>query len=238
MNGRCKIYRGFKTTERRMANNRKRLTDRADKILEAALRVFGHKGYYDATISDIAKAAKVSEATLYEYFAGKEDILFSIPAKLTREGIELGEKIAPYIKGAENRLRALVYGYFYLYRDNPDYSRLVLLDLKHNRNFLETEAYQLVRRAAGNLLAMIREGMESGEFRQDIDPYLVRSMLLGTIEHIFFRWHLMDRKEKMTDFIDPMLEVLWRGIRAPQPAEPPVIRVVCENPPPAARSKK
>lgn len=79
-----------------MANSRKRLSDRANHILEAALKVFGEKGYYDATISDIAKAARVSEATLYDYFAGKEDILFSIPAKLTREGIELSDKIAPY----------------------------------------------------------------------------------------------------------------------------------------------
>ena len=64
-----------------MANNKKRLGDKANHILEASLKVFGKKGYYDATISDIApKAARVSEATLYEYFAGKEDILFSIPA--------------------------------------------------------------------------------------------------------------------------------------------------------------
>ncbi len=212
-----------------MANSKKRLTDKANHILEAALRVFGEKGYYDATISDIAKAARVSEATLYEYFAGKEDILFSIPAKLTREGIELGEKIDPYIKGAENRLRALVYGYFYLYRDNPDYSRLVLLDLKHNRKFLETEAYQLVRRAAGNLLEVIREGMKSGEFRADLDPYLARSMLLGTIEHIFFRWHLLDRKVELVDFVDPMLEILFAGIRQKKDVSPIVIKMVDER---------
>ncbi len=209
-----------------MANSRKRLSDRANHILEAALRVFGEKGYYDATISDIAKAARVSEATLYDYFAGKEDILFSIPAKLTREGIELSDKIAPYIKGAENRLRALVYGYFYLYRDNPDYSRLVLLDLKHNRKFLETEAYQLVRRAAGNLLAVIRDGMKSGEFRPDLDPYLVRSMLLGTIEHIFFRWHLMNRRVELADFVDPMLEILFSGIRRKKESSAIAIKMV------------
>ncbi len=212
-----------------MANNKKRLGDKANHILEAALKVFGKRGYYDATISDIAKAARVSEATLYEYFAGKEDILFSIPAKLTREGIELAEKIDPYVKGAENRLRALVYGYFYLYRDNPDYSRLVLLDLKHNQKFLETEAYQLVRRAAGNLLEVIREGMQSGEFRADLDPYLVRSMLLGTIEHIFFRWHLLDRKVELADFIDPMLEILFAGIRQKKDASPIVIKMVDER---------
>jgi TetR/AcrR family fatty acid metabolism transcriptional regulator len=209
-----------------MANSRKRLTDKANHILEAALKVFGEKGYYDATISDIAKAARVSEATLYEYFAGKEDILFSIPAKLTREGIELSDKIDPYIKGAENRLRALVYGYFYLYRDNPNYSRLVLLDLKHNRKFLETEAYQLVRRAAGNLLAVIREGMASGEFQPDLDPYLVRSMLLGTIEHIFFRWHLLDRQVELADFVDPMLEMLLSGIRKKEETSSIVVKMV------------
>lgn len=186
--------------------------DKFASIIDAALRVFGEKGYYNATISEIARAAGVSEATIYEYFGSKEDLLFAIPGEITRQAVQFLEGMTPYIKGAANKIRAIVYGYYNLYKNNPHYSSLVLLNLKHNRKFMDAEGYQAVKRAAGFLLDAIREGMESGEFREDIDPYLVRSIILGTIEHIFFRWHLKERKEELTDFVDDLLEIITTGI--------------------------
>lgn len=194
-----------------MENNLKS-REKFTRIIDAALAVFGEKGYYNATMAEIAKAAGVSEATIYEYFGSKEDLLFAIPGEITRQAVEFLENMTPYIKGAANKIRAIVYGYYRLYRENPDYSSLVLLDLKHNRKFMETESYRSVRRAAGFILEAVREGMESGEFRNDIDPFLVRSMILGTIEHIFFRWHLTGRKEDVTDFVDDLMELLTKGI--------------------------
>jgi len=187
--------------------------DKFTSIIEAALEVFGEKGYYNATISEIARAAGVSEATIYEYFGSKEDLLFAIPGEITSQAVEFLESMSGYIKGAENKIRAIAYGYFNLYRDNPDYSSLVLLDLKHNRKFMEADGYKAVQKAASFILDAIEEGVSSGEFEEDIDPYLVRSMILGTIEHIFFRWHLKGRTEELVDFIDPMLDVIIGGIR-------------------------
>ncbi|MBC7230952.1 MAG: TetR/AcrR family transcriptional regulator [Actinobacteria bacterium] len=195
-----------------------RSRDKFSSIIEAALEVFGEKGYYNATISEIARAAGVSEATIYEYFGSKEDLLFAIPKEITTRAVEFLEAVGPYIRGAENKIRTIAYGYFNLYRDNPHYSSLVLLDLKHNRKFMETEGYQAVKRSAGFLLSCIKEGIASGEFKRDIDPYLVRSMILGTIEHVFFRWHLRGRKDGLADFVEPMLDMLFEGIRSePEP---------------------
>jgi len=187
--------------------------DKFSSIIDSALKVFGEKGYYNATISEIARTAAVSEATIYEYFGSKEDLLFAIPDEITSQAVDFLEAMSPYIKGAENKIRAIAYGYFNLYKDNPDYSSLVLLDLKHNRKFMEAEGYKAVKRSAGFILKAIKEGIESGEFREDIDPYLIRSMILGTIEHFFFRWHLRGRKDELTDFIDPMLGVIIGGIK-------------------------
>jgi len=199
-------------------------------IIDAALKVFGEKGYYNATISEIARAAGVSEATIYEYFGSKEDLLFAIPGEITRQAVEFLEAMVPYIKGAENRIRAIVYGYYNLYRQNPHYSSLVLLDLKHNRKFMEAEAYQVVKKSAGFILRAIEEGQRSGEFREDVDPYLVRSMILGTIEHIFFRWHLKGRKEELEDFVDDMLDIITKGIR--KESEPRSYQINITVPPP------
>jgi len=211
-----------------MGNDHK-IKDKFSIIIDAALEVFGEKGYYNATIAEIARTAGVSEATIYEYFGSKEDLLFAIPGEITSEAVDFLEAMSPYIKGAENKIRAIAYGYFNLYRDNPNYSSLVLLDLKHNRKFMEAEGYEAVKRSANTILRAIEEGIGSGEFKQDVDPYLVRSMILGTIEHYFFRWHLKGRKEEVADFIDPMLEIIMGGIR--KESEPLTYQINVQLPP-------
>lgn len=66
-----------------------RLTDtrRAD-ILSAALKCFAAKGFYATTMADIARAAGMSAGNLYNYFAGKVDIV----EELARHEIERMQK--------------------------------------------------------------------------------------------------------------------------------------------------
>ena len=45
------------------------------KVLLAALDLFSNKGFHATTTSAIAKAAGVSEATIYKYFQSKDDLL-------------------------------------------------------------------------------------------------------------------------------------------------------------------
>jgi AcrR family transcriptional regulator len=52
--------------------SRRRPPDRLDRILDAALRVFGQKGLERAKMSDVAAEAQVSQGTLYNYVESKE----------------------------------------------------------------------------------------------------------------------------------------------------------------------
>ena len=79
------------------------------KILEAAAKVFAGKGFQDATISEIANAAGTSEATIYDYFATKEGLLFSIPLGPVQQLRETAEFHLRLIKGAANKIRAFLY---------------------------------------------------------------------------------------------------------------------------------
>src|SRR5512144_2037008 len=48
------------------------------RILDAAVRTFGRRGFHEARIAEIAAAAKVAEGTVYLYFRNKEDLLGTI----------------------------------------------------------------------------------------------------------------------------------------------------------------
>lgn len=49
-----------------------------DKILDAGLKLFSEKGYYDTTTNEIAKVAGVSIGSLYSYFKDKDAIFLNI----------------------------------------------------------------------------------------------------------------------------------------------------------------
>ena len=48
--------------------------DKPQQIIEAAVRVFARKGYYNSRVSDIAREAGIAAGTIYLYFPNKEEL--------------------------------------------------------------------------------------------------------------------------------------------------------------------
>lgn len=55
------------------------------RILEAALQVFGEEGYYRCSIDRIAERAGCSRASFYQYFSGKEDVFQHLTGQVARQ---------------------------------------------------------------------------------------------------------------------------------------------------------
>src|ERR687893_1318670 len=66
---------------------RKRLSaeDRRAAILDAALETFARRGYNGASIDEIAQAAGISKALIYEHFPSKKDLHVSLLERHTQE---------------------------------------------------------------------------------------------------------------------------------------------------------
>jgi len=186
---------------------------RKDNVIDAALQVFAEKGYADATMTDIAKKAGVSTPVLYEYFKTKEDLLFTIPEKFTEEPARMLDYVLPYLRGPEAKIRGIVQGYLTLYESNPLYTSLVMLELKTDRNFLKTRAYGIIRKVARTLLDSIREGIKDGTFKEDTDAFLIRSMILGAIEHLCVRKLLLGEPKNLPQYVDPIVDTILAGIK-------------------------
>jgi AcrR family transcriptional regulator len=54
------------------------LQERRERILDAAIQVFGRKGFAGANVADIAEAANIGKGTVYLYFKSKEEIFSAI----------------------------------------------------------------------------------------------------------------------------------------------------------------
>ncbi len=191
---------------------RKRSPERELRILEAALQLFGGKGFEGTTISAICEAANVSEATVYEYFESKEQVLFSIAELYTRQELERLEGLHRYIHDPREKLRAIIQAYLEFYEGNPLYTSVALLTLKGNRNFTKSAGYQTVRAASRPIVEAFQEGVEAGIFRADLDGYLVRNLVLGFIEHLTTQWIVVGRPEGISGYRDTIHEMVMRAI--------------------------
>jgi len=136
-----------------------------EKIMDAALQVFADKGFQQATISEISKAAGLTDPTLYEYFGSKEDLLFEIACKITSQAVDSLKNIFAFIPDPASKVRVYIQLVLMAYQQNPNYAAVGMLDLKTNRRFHASEAYKSVQESAAILLNAITDGIEAGVFR-------------------------------------------------------------------------
>jgi len=55
------------------------------RILDAALRVFGEAGYHQCSIDSITKIAGCSRVSFYQYFESKEDVFRHLAVQVARQ---------------------------------------------------------------------------------------------------------------------------------------------------------
>jgi AcrR family transcriptional regulator len=190
---------------------KKQSVNRTRQVIRAAKKIFAAKGFQESTISEIAKEAGLSEPTIYEYFASKEEILFAIPGETARWGSEEFETYLPRIKGAANKLRFMVHSMILNLENDPEYAAVSFLILKQSRKFTETDSYRTLRGAYGYMKKAIEDGVASGEFRPETDPFFIRAMILGTIEHLMIRKLLYNSDDDLLEYVDPIMDVVIRS---------------------------
>jgi len=178
------------------------------RIIEAAKALFADQGYLKTTIADISRQAGLSEAALYEYFQGKEDLLLTIPDLWVSELIEDLERQLFGIKGAVSKLRKYLWWYFRRVEESPLDAKIVYLFLKTNANFMQTEVYSNVKVLYAYLLEIFEEGKRTGEMRPDLNPVIARNIFIGTMEHIITLWLLRDRKYSLFENLEETFELM------------------------------
>ena len=95
------------------------------KILDAAEREIGRKGFAEASISTITAEAAVGQGTFYLYFRSKEDVLREL---VLRMGRRLRRHLTLAVADAPSRLEAERRGlraFLEFVRANPDLYRVV-----------------------------------------------------------------------------------------------------------------
>ncbi|MGD9133164.1 MAG: TetR/AcrR family transcriptional regulator [Desulfobacterales bacterium] len=199
-----------------MAKNNTKENTRV-RIINSAKKLFSEQGYQKTTIVDISRQAGLSEAALYEYFQGKEDLLLTIPDLWVSELLrDLDEQLFG-IQGAVNKLRKYLWWYLRRVEQAPLDAKIVYLFLKTNANFLNTEVYANVKKLYAYIVDIFEDGQKSGEMKSDLNPRIARDIFVGTMDHIITRWLLKDMSYSLFDNLDQTFNLM---VSAFEPHEP------------------
>src|SRR3954463_9397557 len=109
---------------------RKRLSaeDRRAAILDAALEGFAKRGYNGASIDEIATAAGISKALIYEHFPSKKDLHVSLLERHVQDIFVRCARTADTKEPGEVRLRNGVNAFFEWAETHRDAFRLLFRD--------------------------------------------------------------------------------------------------------------
>ena len=191
---------------------------RRESIIQAAIEVFSKKDFKTASISEIAQKAGIADGTIYQYFRSKEDLFFSIPIEKTNEFRSQLELHLEGISGAFNKIRKFVWYFLYFFKTNPEYGRILMLEMRVSKGFVKTKTYGFLKQSVSQVMDIILEGQNEGVIRQDTDIYILRHLILGTLEHMVTRWLLKGEKYDLLEHHQEVSRMLIDGLRSIPPS--------------------
>ena len=74
-----------------------------------------------------------------------------------------------------------------------------------------------MKQSVSPALDIISEGQKEGAIRTDVDIYVLRHLVLGTLEHMVSRWLLKGEKYDLLEHHQEVSRILIDGLSATQP---------------------
>jgi AcrR family transcriptional regulator len=195
---------------------RKRLSaeDRRSAILDAALEVFSRRGYNGASIDEIAQAAGISKALIYEHFPSKKDLHVSLLERHTQQIFVRLAETADTDDPGEVRLRNGVDAFLLWVESNPVAFRLLF------RDTFEAEVAgvldRLQNQATGAIAALLAaepakvpRSERPADFALGLEA--MAQQLSGGVQSLAIWWQQHPEVERAW-LVDRVMEYAWIGL--------------------------
>lgn len=183
------------------------------RVIGAAKDLFEEIGFQETTVRMLAERAGLSPGGVFTTFDDKVAILCHILGEYRASLCDQMEALTPHLHGTvRDRLAALMR---LVVSQEFARRRLVLAYVGASYSWtgrLEEEHLTLSARLAATLGAIIREGVERGEVRQDLDPDLLVAFIWSGYEAAARAAHYAgESEEALNRRIERQLDLLFQG---------------------------
>ncbi len=199
---------------------RRRLSaeERRHSILAAANQVFGERGYDHVRIDDVAAAAGISKALIYEHFASKEELYIELMNNAATEmlGLLVAAASAPGMAGALRMENAASAGFLFV-QEHPHAFHMFVRDVSDPQI---SERQEALRRSAVTAMADVME-MEPPETRAGMTRQHTEQLAEMVVAGFYALadWWLRNPGFPRSELVRSMLQFMWLGLGRMQDGE-------------------
>lgn len=168
--------------------------DKARRILDAAVEVFAEKGFFNATVAEVARRAGVADGTIYLYFKGKDDLLIRLFEEIMaainrelREAVRTGGT-------STDKLREVARAQAELVLDNPALAEVICVELRQSAKFMKEYDNPGFRTYLTLLTEIIGQGQRDGELRRTIPAHVAARTFFGALDELHLSWCLAKKR--------------------------------------------
>jgi AcrR family transcriptional regulator len=190
------------------------------EILEAAVKVFAAKGFYTATVAEIAAASGFAIGTLYQFFDSKEQLY---TAMLTEN---LGMMYAGIRKAMEEeagivrKIELLVASHFRYVEENAEFCSIFVrgdyLSLSEGSAELRKRIRSDYALHVSFIEEVMRDGIRTGILKK-MDPPLMATALMGIVSSYASKWLAVAEEGSLKSKVPFVLDIFLGGVRKDAP---------------------
>ena len=180
----------YRRGSRKLTAKRRKPSDKRDRILRAAVKVFAKSGFHATRVSEVAKAAGVADGTIYLYFKSKEELLVSLFEDRVQKLLQFMKDELPKEPTAAGRLRALVHMQLGLLEGERELAEVITVILRQSTRLMKEFAAPHFLAYLEAIGEIIEEGQANGEFRTDVSPSIAARAIFGALDGITLTWAL------------------------------------------------
>src|SRR4051812_38706500 len=187
-------------------------SSKRERILRAAIDTFAESGYFNAKVSDIAKAAGVADGTIYLYFESKEDLLVNVFREHTRNYLQSLESAIHNARRPEERIRIAIRHHLEALGRDRSLAVVSQVELRHSLKFMSLLSQQEVADYLNMLRKMIEHGQSDGSFRRTIHPQLGAKAVFGILDEMVTSWILSEKEYDLAASADQIADLVLTGL--------------------------
>lgn len=193
--------------------------ERRQQLLAAAAEVIKEKGLEATSVNDIAERLGTDRASVYYYYGSKQEIFLALVRHAVEEVVVVAESIATSAESSTVRLKRLLRAALDAYERHYPYMFLYIQEDMRRVPGDGTEAgaelKELGRRYEAALGKITQEGVNAGEFREDLDDSLLKFAILGAMNWTH-RWFSPGGRLTGAEVGEAFADYFLQGARRPR----------------------
>ncbi len=192
-----------------------RTADKHAKIIEAAIKVFSRKGFFNARIADIGKEAQVADGTIYLYFNNKYDILISLFEEEIGKIILEVKLLLDSEAGDDPRqmLRVFALHHLRMMDDRRELAEVLQMELRQSNKFMREYRLTKFSEYLDIISGIVKQGQRQGIFREDVLPGVFKRAFFGALDETSRLWVLSpDHSYSIEETADQITNIFINGI--------------------------